>query len=144
MKFKKLKELRIKNKLKQKDIANILKVERSTYTGWEIGKSTIPLKHLTKLCNYYKSSIDYITGISNKNEWEFLVNDSIVIGNNIKQLRIQNKLKQKDIYSFLKVSSSNYSAYETGKILISTEVICKIAKKYSSSIDNLFKKNNQF
>lgn len=140
MKFKRLKELRIKNKLKQKDIANILKVERSTYTGWEIGKNTIPLKHLTKLCNYYKFSIDYITGISNKNEWEFLVNDSIIIGNNIKHLRIQNKLKQKDICSLLKISSSNYSAYETGKILIPTEIIYKIAKKYNYSIDKIIKK----
>ena len=59
----------------------------------------------------------------------FSYNKSIIIGNNIKQIRIQNDLKQKDIYNVLKISSSNYSAYETGKVLISTKVIYKIAKK---------------
>lgn len=140
MKFKRLKEIRKENKLKQQDIADILNVERSTYTGWENGKNTIPLKHLIKLCNYYKCSIDYITNLSNKNEWNFIATDSNIIGNNIKQIRNKNNLLQKDIYGFLKISSSNYSAYETGKILISTEAVYKIAKKYNYSIDNLIKK----
>ena len=44
MKFIKLREIRKLNSLKQEDVANILNVERSTYTGWENGKNTIPLK----------------------------------------------------------------------------------------------------
>lgn len=144
MKFKRLKEIRKEKKLKQQDIADVLNVERSTYTGWENGKNTIPLKHLIKLCNYYKCSIDYITNLSSKNEWCFITTDSNIIGNNIKQIRTKNNLRQKDIYNFLKISSSNYSAYETGKILISTQSIYKIAKKYNLSIDSLFKKKNHF
>lgn len=140
MKFKRLKEIRKENKLKQQDIANILNIERSTYTGWENGKNTIPLKHLIKLCNYYKCSVDYLTKLSNKNEWSFITTDSNIIGNNIKQIRTKNNLRQKDIYNFLKISSSNYSAYETGKVLISTETIYKMAKKYKFSIDSLLKK----
>lgn len=140
MKFKRLKEIRKEKKLKQQDIANMLGVERSTYTGWENGKNTIPLKHLIKICNYYKCSVDYITKITNKNEWEQLITNPIIIGDNIKQIRIQNNLMQKDIYSFLKISSSNYSAYETGKILISTESIFKLAKTFKCSIDGLLKK----
>lgn len=140
MKFKRLKEIRKEKKLKQQDIADVLNVERSTYTGWENGKNTIPLKHLIKLCNYYKCSADYLTKLSNKNEWSFITTDSNIIGNNIKQIRTKNNLRQKDIYNFLKISSSNYSAYETGKVLISTEVIYKMAKKYKFSIDSLLKK----
>lgn len=140
MKFKRLKEIRKEKKLKQQDIADVLNVERSTYTGWENGKNTIPLKHLIKLCNYYKCSIDYLTKLSNKNEWCFITTDSNIIGNNIKQIRNKNNLRQKDIYNFLKISSSNYSAYETGKILISTEALYKMAKKYKFSIDSLLKK----
>lgn len=139
MKFERLKKIRQEKKLKQQNIADLLDVERSTYTGWETGKNTIPLKHLIKLCNYYKCSIDFITKLSNKNEWNFLLENPKIIGNNIKQMRIQNNLKQKDIYKFLKISSSNYSAYETGKILISTEAIFKLSKKFKHSIDCFFK-----
>ena len=54
MKFERLKQIRKEKKLTQKDVAKILNVERSTYTGWENGKDTIPLKKLIKLCNYYE------------------------------------------------------------------------------------------
>ena len=56
---------------------------------------------------------------------------------NLKKLRVENNLKQRDIYSFLKISSSSYSSYETNKILIPTEIIYKIAKKFKHSIDKL-------
>lgn len=69
MKFIKLREMRKFNNLKQEDVANILNVERSTYTGWENGKNTIPLKQLIKICNYYKCSIDYITGLTKENDY---------------------------------------------------------------------------
>jgi len=141
MRFIRLKEIRKESNITQKEVANVLNVERSTYTGWENGKNTIPLKQLIKICNYYKCSIDYMTGLTNKNKYYCLIElDINVIGKNLKSLRIKNKLKQKDIYSFLKISSSSYSSYETGKILIPTETIYKIAKKYNYQIRDLLKK----
>ena len=141
MRFIRLKEIRKESNITQKEVANVLNVERSTYTGWENGKNTIPLKQLIKICNYYKCSIDYMTGLTNKNKYYCLIElDINVIGKNLKSLRIKNKLKQKDIYSFLKISSSSYSSYETGKILIPTEAIYKIAKKYNYQIYDLLKK----
>ena len=138
MRFIRLKEIRKENNITQKEVANVLNVERSTYTGWENGKNTIPLKQLIKICNYYKCSIDYMTGLTNKNKYYCLIElDINVIGKNLKTLRIKNKLKQKDVYSFLKISSSSYSSYETNKILIPTEIIYKIAKKFNCSM--LFK-----
>lgn len=66
MKFEKMKDIREEKKLKQREIAEILGVDRSTYAGWETGKDTITLRKLFKLSNYYKISIDYLTGLSNK------------------------------------------------------------------------------
>lgn len=138
MKFIKLKEIRKLNKLRQEDVANILNVERSTYTGWENGKSTIPLKQLIKICNFFKCSIDYVTGLSKENKYYCLTPKNVNnIGKNLKKLRLKNNLKQKDVCYFLKVSSSSYSSYETNKILIPTEIIYKIAKKLKYSIDKL-------
>lgn len=141
MRFIRLKEIRKESNITQKEVANVLNVERSTYTGWENGKNTIPLKQLIKICNYYKCSIDYMTGLTNKNKYYCLIElDINVIGKNLKTLRIKNKLKQKDVYSFLKISSSSYSSYETNKILIPTEIIYKIAKKFNCSIDCIITK----
>ena len=51
MKFERLKQIRETQELTQKELANILNVERSTYAGWETGKDTIPLRRLNKLCD---------------------------------------------------------------------------------------------
>lgn len=103
MKFERLKQIRKEKKLTQKDVAKVLNVERSTYTGWENGKDTIPLKKLIKLCNYYKCSIDYIMNITNNNIFISYQDSSIIVGENLKKMRTEKLLKQKDIYSFLNI-----------------------------------------
>ena len=98
MKFIKLREIRKLNSLKQEDVANILNVERSTYTGWENGKNTIPLKQLIKICNYYKCSIDYITGLTKENDYYCLIKENINnIGKNLKKLRVENLYMRKKL-----------------------------------------------
>lgn len=144
MKFEKMKEIRETKELKQWQIANELKVDRSTYAGWETGKDTIPLRKLYELSNYYKISIDYITGLSKKNNYIYSC-DSIDlnrVAKNLKKLRIDNNLKQRDIFNMLNIASSSYSVYETGQTLIQTSFIYQIAKKYNSSIDEIIKSND--
>ncbi len=57
-----LRELRKNNKLTQKDIANILNISRSTWTGYEYGKFRISTLILYELAKRYHSSMDYILG----------------------------------------------------------------------------------
>ena len=138
MKFERLKQIREMQELTQKDLANILNVERSTYAGWETGKDTIPLKRLNKLCDYYKVSIDYATGLTNDSTCYKVIDiDAKTVGKNLKKLRKKHNLVQKDIFIPLNTTSSTYSAYETGKVLIKTDFIYTIAKEYNSSIDQL-------
>ena len=137
MKFERMKYIREDKDLTQKQIAKILGVERSTYTGWETGKDTIPLRKLSQLCDFYNVSIDYITGLSNIRSYN-ITNTNINpkdVGKRLKHLRLINNLKQKDIFTFLNTTSSTYSAYETGKVLIQTSFVYSIAKKYNASID---------
>lgn len=139
MKFDRLKDLREERDLLQKDIADILGVKRSTYAGWETGKDTIPFKRIIMLSKYYKVSIDYIMGLSNKNEYiDIYEVDLKVFGSNLRKFRKENNLKQKDVFKLLNTTSSTYSVYETGKILINTSFIYAIAKEYNISIDKLF------
>ena len=138
MKFERLKQIREMQELTQKELANILNVERSTYAGWETGKDTIPLRRLNKLCDYYKVSIDYATGLTNDSTCYKVIDiDAKTVGKNLKKLRKKHNIVQKDIFIPLNTTSSTYSAYETGKVLIKTDFIYTIAKEYNSSIDQL-------
>ena len=95
-----------------------------------------------ELSNYYKISIDYIVGLSNKNEYFFSFQkiNLIKLGKNLKEFRIRNNLKQKDIINLLEINKSTYSLYENGYITIQTAYLFKIAKKFKLSIDELIKK----
>ena len=56
----KLKDLRDLYELTQQDIADILKVARSTYNQYEQQYDIIPINHLNQLCNHFKISFDYV------------------------------------------------------------------------------------
>jgi len=143
MKFEKIRELREEKELTQKEIALALKVERSTYTGWETGRDPIPTRKLNDLCNFHKVSFDYITGLSKKNDYDENTRKDInlnEISKNLKIFREEKNLKQKDLFILLNIASSSYSVYETGKVLIPTLFLYKIAKTYNYSIDKILGK----
>lgn len=143
MKFERLKEIREERELTQQQVAKVLNVDRSTYAGYETGKDTIPLRRLNKLSDYYKISIDYLTGLSNKTTFYRVIDlDAKVVGQNLRNLRLSQNLVQKDIFILLNTTSSTYSAYETGKVLIKTDFLYFIAKNYNSSMDLLVGKKN--
>lgn len=55
-----LKELREDKDLLQKDIADIINVDQSNYSKYELEKINIPIEYLRILADYYNTSIDYI------------------------------------------------------------------------------------
>ncbi len=57
-----LKEVRLENGMKQKEVASILHVSRSVYTRYENGERSVPIEVLWELANYYDLSIDYLVG----------------------------------------------------------------------------------
>ena len=141
MNYEKMKEIRTYFDNTQKQLADYLNVSRSTYAGWENGIDSTPLLKLNEFCNYYKISIDYITGLSKKNNYIYS-GDSIDlnrVAKNLRKLRIDNNLKQRDIFNMLNITSSSYSVYETEQTLIQTSLIYQIAKKYKASIDSILK-----
>jgi len=138
MKFPRMRLIRDEIEKTQEDIAKVLGVERSTYAGWEIGKDTIPLRKLKLLSDYLKISIDYIVGLSEENNYTESKEKEIsldTVAKNLRTIRKEQHLNQKDIYILLNTTSSTYSAYETGKVLIQTSFLYIIANKYKYSID---------
>lgn len=58
-----IRELRENARKTQTEIAKILGTSQSYYSEYELGKRELPIKHLVKLCEYYKVSADYILEI---------------------------------------------------------------------------------
>ncbi|WP_448919358.1 helix-turn-helix domain-containing protein [Eubacterium sp.] len=61
-----LRDLREDNDLKQHQIAKLLNIKQNTYSQYENEKREIPIDLLWKLADFYKTSIDYIVGRTNK------------------------------------------------------------------------------
>ena len=66
MKFKRIKDLREDHDKLQKDIAELLGISQQYYSEYESGKRTITIIHLITLAKYYKTSVDYIVGLSDE------------------------------------------------------------------------------
>ena len=56
---------------------------------------------------------------------------------NLRAIREDRDIKQKDIAKILNVSQNTYSQYETGVIALTAEVLIKLSKYYNVSIDYL-------
>ena len=108
MNFERLFLFREKNNLKQKEVADIIGVSQQTYSTWEVGTKIIPLKHLNELCDYYKVSIDYILGLTDKNLYcgKKIILDKKKIGHNIKIIRSINNLTLRSLAKELNTTSS--------------------------------------
>lgn len=60
--MERLKELRKERGLYQKDIANYLEVDRTTYVKYETGASEPDTETLSKLADFFNVSLDYLVG----------------------------------------------------------------------------------
>jgi len=59
-----IRDLREDNDLTQKEIAEYLHIKQNTYSQYENGQRQLPLDTLIALAKYYKTSTDYILGLT--------------------------------------------------------------------------------
>lgn len=64
MRFRRLEDLRVDHDLTQKDVAEILHMQREVYRRYEKGTRTIPVECLIILADYYGTSVDYLLGLT--------------------------------------------------------------------------------
>lgn len=135
--YERMKDIREYYDNTQQELADKFGVTRSTYAGWENGIDPIPLVKLNEFCNYYRISLDYICGLSNTKKISFINDkiDKIIIGNNLKSIRLKYNDTQEKIANIIGADQSNYSKHELGKILIHTYSLIEFAKHYKVSID---------
>ena len=64
--YLRLRDLREDADLKQTQVANFLGMSQTGYYKYETGENDIPTQVLIKLAGFYKTSTDYILGLSDQ------------------------------------------------------------------------------
>ncbi len=59
-----IRDLREDADLSQQEIADLLNVSQTTYSRYECGVLDIPYQSLIILAQYYKTSVDYLLGLT--------------------------------------------------------------------------------
>lgn len=137
--FNRLKDIREDNDINQEKMSEILGVNRSTYSLWELGINIIPLKSLCDFADYFDFSLDYVLGLTNDRKSKSSIKgiDLKVLGNNMKLIRTKNNLSQENIAELLGVTQACITRYEKGIISISVPNLYKFAKEFKISINEL-------
>ena len=65
--YGRLRDLREDADLTQKEVGTLLNTTQQQYAKYELGVQEIPTHHLLRLAEYYRVSMDYITG---RADWE--------------------------------------------------------------------------
>ena len=145
MVIKNLRKSRENMELKQKDLAEKYHLHFSTISGWETGKDTIPLERLIEYANEFNLSLDYLFGVITKNQKYYPIDlDIMQLAKNLTDLRLKNKLTQKEVAKRLNTSQAAYSHYETATNLIPTAFVYGLTEIYEPfSIDSLFNRKKR-
>ena len=61
--YQRIKDLREDRNLKQKDIAQLLGIEQTNYSRYELGKYMLGIDTYIILAKFYNVSLDYLAGI---------------------------------------------------------------------------------
>lgn len=64
--YQRLRDLREDKDLKQESVAAVLGTTQQQYSRWERGAQEIPLHHFITLARFYKVSLDYLAGLTNR------------------------------------------------------------------------------
>lgn len=126
MDMNRLKELRIKHGLNQKEVADALDTTQQAISLYESGKREPKLKTWQKLADYFNVSTSYLMGL-NSNDF----------GNRIKELRIKNGFSQGDLAEKIGVKANTICQYEKGKRHPNNETWQKLADCFNVSIPSV-------
>lgn len=138
----KLRFLREQLGIPQKDFAKRLGISQSRYCNYESEVDIIPIKHLSKISDYYNVSFDYLFGFSNEEQYENNhkgINQKLS-GKRIMQLRKIKGLTQTAFASEFDCTYGAISGYERGRYPIATKHLYDLCKKYNISADYLLGK----
>ena len=143
----KLKVLRKKKGLTQKDVAEFFGIKQPVYQKWESGNRKPTYENLSMLACIFDVSIDFLLSeyseISKERYLKFKKRKKEeekqkVFSVRLKELRLQRGLTQKELAEQIGIKQSSYSDLESCKCEAKYEKLEKIADLFDVSLDWLF------
>ncbi|MDQ0361858.1 helix-turn-helix domain-containing protein [Breznakia pachnodae] len=64
--YRRLRDLREDKDLTQENLAEYLQISQRTYSRYETGESSLPIEIVSKLADFYNTTIDYLVNRTNK------------------------------------------------------------------------------
>lgn len=131
--------------LSQKELANLLGIEKSSISHFERNDRTIPIEHLITFSDYLKLSIDYIFGLTDIKYYEDEIEEYDIkkMAQNIKIICQEQNLPNVALAKIMNSCESNIRNYKNAKYLILTTFAIQIATTLNYSIDWILGKTNQ-
>ncbi len=133
-----LKELRIAQKLYQKDIADMLGVDRTTYTKYESGASEPDIATLIQLADFFGVTVDYLINHKEKGVSEMKAGEINTIGKRIKDTREKKGMALDELAEKLEISIVQLFCFENNLMKPSRDIVEKIAKALGIDKQRLF------
>lgn len=138
----KLKMLRKEKGLTQQEIADLVHVNRVTYTNWEYGKREPNFEKLSMLACIFDVSIDFLLSenleISKETYLKLKEEKKNLFSVRLKELRLQHGFSQEELAEKIGIKRNSYSDWENGKCKPNYEKLEKLADFFGVSLDWLF------
>ena len=138
----KLKMLRKKKGLTQKNLCNMLNISQGTYAKWENGRREPNFEKLSMLACIFDVSIDFLLSeyleISKESYLNLKEEKKNLFSVRLKELRLQHGFTQAEIAKKLETSQGAYQKLESGAREPNYEKLEKIADFFGVSLDWLF------
>ena len=145
MKFEygqRIKELREKENVSQRQLAEALGVTRSSINQFEQQYDIIPIKRLNQIANFFHVSIDYLLGLTEIKQYKnskFEI-DFELSSKRLKEWRKSKKLTQQKLGEKLNASSFVIIHHENQRTILNTPFLYELCTKYHISADYLLGK----
>ena len=133
-----LQQLRARDNVTQSQLAKDLGFTNQNVCDWEAGKSGTTFDKLISIANYFQVTTDYLLGNSNSSNIHY--NTSVnknMFAFNLKQLRTQNHLTQKQLAEALNISNQNINDWENEKSETTFDKLISIANYFQVTVDYL-------
>lgn len=146
-----LEQLRKEKNLLQKEVADYLGVERTTYNKLETGETALKGDPIIKLCRFYGVTSDYLLGISDhrytkspdsqKQVGVKVPCEKMTLAQRIKQLRKEKGITQEQLAQVIGMERSTVGKYETGTMPC-PDILSTMADYFNVSIEYLIGKSD--
>lgn len=86
-----LREVRTEKKYTQQDIANLFNVSKMTISSWETNKQEPNIDDITRLCQIFNVSADYLLGLEDESGRKNYTVNNTNVHNNFGNINFNNK-----------------------------------------------------